>query len=189
MNPKLLQCRQLYTLMDAFDKDLAEETHKGGCPCGGALHSAVYPRKPRGGLKDLGWDSRQSFCCEREGCRKRRTPPSVRFLGGRVYLGVMVVLVAAMMHGANSRRIAILSRELGIDRRTLERWRQWWLETFVETPFWKAAGGRFMPPVDTGILPLSLVECFKATTCKKLLNLMGFLTPLTTSWMEAEMAF
>jgi hypothetical protein len=30
------------------------------------------------------------------GCRRRRTPPSVRFLGRRVYVGF--VLVAAMQH-------------------------------------------------------------------------------------------
>ena len=31
----------------AVDEDLAEETRKKGCPCGGRLHCANYPRKPR----------------------------------------------------------------------------------------------------------------------------------------------
>ena len=38
---------------------------------------------------------RFSLCCGREGCRKRATPPSLRFLGRRVYL-CAVVLVASM---------------------------------------------------------------------------------------------
>ena len=64
----------------------------------GMLHSARYPRKPRGGLDDLGPDyaTRLSFCCAVDGCRRRTTPPSVRYLGRRVYLGAVVVLVTAM---------------------------------------------------------------------------------------------
>ena len=31
----------------AVDQDLAEETRKKACPCGGRLHSANYLRKPR----------------------------------------------------------------------------------------------------------------------------------------------
>jgi hypothetical protein len=36
---------------------------------------------------------------------------------------------------------------LQIDSRTLKRWRQWWLDNFVHSSFWKAARARFMPPV------------------------------------------
>ncbi len=31
------------------DRDLAEKAHEKACPCGGRLHRANYPRKPRGG--------------------------------------------------------------------------------------------------------------------------------------------
>ena len=37
----------------------------------------------------------------------------------------------------------ILRERLGIDGRTLERWRTWWLVTFVESGFWKEARARF----------------------------------------------
>ena len=35
---------------------------------------------------------RFSLCCGRDGCRHRATPPSVRFLGGRVYVGAVVIV-------------------------------------------------------------------------------------------------
>jgi hypothetical protein len=38
---------------------------------------------------------RFSFCCDRDGCRNRATPPSVRFLGRKVYLGAVVMLISA----------------------------------------------------------------------------------------------
>ena len=62
------------------------------------LHSARYRRKPRGRPAGLGeeHDWRFSFCCARDGCRTRRTPPSFRFLGRKVYLATMVVLIAIM---------------------------------------------------------------------------------------------
>jgi hypothetical protein len=41
-----------------------------------------------------------SLCCSRDGCRRRMTPPSVRFLGRRVYLGAVLVLVSAMQQGS-----------------------------------------------------------------------------------------
>lgn len=74
----------LWQLRLRFDRDLAAEAREQGCRCGGVLHRADYPRKPRGGPSDLGPDygRRLSLCCAREGCRKRTTPPSVRFLGG-----------------------------------------------------------------------------------------------------------
>ena len=74
---------------------------KQGCPCGGRctaqLSSAAARWCPISSPKDYGY--RLSFCCDRDGCRKRATPPSVRFLGRKVYLGAVVVLVAAMRQG------------------------------------------------------------------------------------------
>ena len=84
------------------------------------------------------------------------TPPSMRFLGRKVYAGFIVVLVAAMHHGLSADRVHRLREVLGIDRRTLTHWRDWWLESFVASSFWKAARGRLMPPVCQQTLPLSL---------------------------------
>jgi hypothetical protein len=99
-----------WTLLFRIDEDLAAQTRAAGCVfCGGKLHSARYPRKPRGVVCGLGgeaYERRLSFCCARDRCRRRSTPPSVRFLGRRVYLSAVVVLVTALAAGLTGRRIA-----------------------------------------------------------------------------------
>jgi hypothetical protein len=180
---KLLRERLVYEFLEDVDVDLAEGQRSGGCEeCGSRLHRADFGRKPRGGPKEVmdRWNKRHSFCCEKEGCRNRHTPPSVRFLGRKVYVGVVVVLVAAMMHGPNARRVTQLRDALGIDGRTLARWRQWWLRIFVEKPFWKASRGRFMPVLDEAAMPFCLVDTFKATRREGVIKLMEFLCPSTT---------
>ena len=103
---------------------------------------------------------RLSFCCDRDGCRKRVTPPSVRFLGRKVYLGAVVILVAAMRQGPSPRRVRELSKLFGADRRTIARWQVFWREHFPQTPFWKVARGRLVPAVEIVALPRSLLEAF-----------------------------
>src|ERR1700721_4704467 len=124
-----------------FDRDLAAAARAARCwLCGGALHSASYDRKPRGCPGGLGQEyaERFSFCCAVGGCRKRTTPPSLRFLGRRVYLATMVTLISAMQLGTTPSRLARLSVVAEIDRRTLARWGAWWRSPFSDTPF--AAG-------------------------------------------------
>jgi hypothetical protein len=76
--------------------------------------------------------------------------------------------------------VGILRQSLGLDRRTLERWRVWWLETFVASPFWKIARAQFMPLIDETTLPLSLCQAFELERRDRLLELLRFLAPLTT---------
>src|SRR5207245_1492977 len=120
-------------LLLTIDEDLAARARAAGCGCGGVLHAASYPRKPRGGPNDLGaeHEHRLSFCCARRDCRGRMTPPSVRFLGRKVYLGAVVVLVAVLQHGVTPRRAERLHALFGVSVRTLARWRGFWQETFV----------------------------------------------------------
>jgi hypothetical protein len=63
------------------------------------------------------YSSRFSFTCGR--CEKRATPASVRFLGRRVYLAVVLMLVSPR-GGAAGRALCEL---LTIPQRTLGRWR------------------------------------------------------------------
>jgi hypothetical protein len=106
----------------------------------------------------------------------------MRFLGRKVYAGFIVVLVAAMHHGLSADRVHRLREALGIDRRTLSHWRKWWLGSFVQSSFWKAAGARFMPRLCQRTLPLSLWLRF-ATDARRdrLLALLEFLAPITTT--------
>jgi hypothetical protein len=182
---RYLADQELPQLLKKVDTDLAEKVRQGGClHCGGKLHRAQYRRKPRGQPQPDAQSPeevfRDSFCCDREGCRKRHTPPSVRFLGRKVYWGFVVVLVSAMRLGLTPQRLHTLRKSLGVDRRTVERWREWWLLTFVESSFWKAARARFMPPLDPATLPQSLVAAFMVEERRdRLLDLLQFLAPLT----------
>jgi hypothetical protein len=164
------------------DADLAAAAQQAGCDCGGRLDSARYPRKPRGALAKLpeDYDWRFSFCCARDGCRRRRTPPSLRFLGRRVYLGAVVVLSTAMQQGVTPVRAQRLHELIGVSRQTLARWRAWWKEAFVESDFWKTARARFAPPVNESTCPLSLLERFGMSEEARLLALLRFLEPLST---------
>ena len=174
--------QKLLQFLEHCDANLAEECRQEGCVrCGGRLHRANFRRKPRGGVEAEGEVYRYSFCCDRDGCRKRHTAASVRFLGRRVYWGFVVVLVSAMRHGLTPGRMRTIRENLGVDRRTLERWREWWLEHFVQRGFWKAARARFMPSLCESTLPLSLCESFEAGTRGGLLKLLEFLLPLTGS--------
>lgn len=172
-----------WAFLFSIDQDLANSTRQKACPCGGRLHCANYPRKPRGGGDALPeqYDYRLSFCCDRDGCRKRATPPSVRFLGRKVYLGAVVILVAAMRQGPAPRRVRELSRLFGADRRTIARWQVFWREHVPQTPFWKVARGRLVPAVEIAILPLSLLEAFLRgdDPCQGWGRLLRFLSPIT----------
>jgi len=174
---------RLYVLLLKCDEDLAAIARVSGCSCGGVLHSACYGRKPRGWVvaQPAGYDRRHSFCCAEDGCRKRTTPPSVRFLGPKMYLGAVVALVTALRHGANARRAAELRRAIGASRRTLARWRTWWRQVFTATPFWGAARALWMPVVSTAELPASLLERFvEGEAWVSLYRLLDFIKPVTT---------
>ena len=181
MYQALLADARFHRLLLAIDDDIAADCRAAGCGwCGGVLHSARFRRKPRGrpaGLDDAD-DQRRSFCCAVAGCRKRATPPSLRFLGRKVYLATVVTLVCALQHGARSARRR-LSDHLGVSRRTVARWREWWLRSFAAGRFWKAASAAFMPPVQPSRLPASLLERFAGSAEERLVALLRFLAPIT----------
>jgi len=141
----------------AIDQDLANAIRKNGCSCGGRLHSADYLRNPRGirGQLPECLRIRLSFCCDRDGCRKRVTPPSVRFLGRKVYLGVIVILISAMRQGPSPRRVRELSARFGVDRQTIARWQVFWREHFPQSHFWKIEGAGPSPSYLLGTIHIT----------------------------------
>jgi hypothetical protein len=193
MSPPVLGDVNLYRLLLLADLDLAAEARARSCPtCGGSLHSARYPRKPRGGAPaELSeeYSRRESLCCSV--CRRRTTPPSVRFLGRRVYLGAVVLLVSAMTGGVTAKRATAMQRLVGVSIRTLQRWRAWWLRTLPRTLYWKEARARFLPPLDERMLPASLLGRFDGAgegagegalqACLRCVRCLHFLAPITVS--------
>lgn len=189
MYQTILNDASFYRLLLRLDEDLAEERRKQGCACGGKLHSARFPRKPRGAPQALedAYSKRSSFCCAGDGCRKRTTPESFRFLSRRVYVSVVVVLVSALQHGATAARMAELRAAVGVSGRTVERWRRWWLEEFPRSRFWRWASARFASPVDVEMLPLSLLESFgKPGDEQRVMSLLRMILPLTTTSARQE---
>ena len=165
-----------------FDRDLAASARAARCwLCGGVLHSASYDRKPRGcpGGLGQGYAERFSFCCAVDGCRKRTTPPSRRFLGRHIYLATVMTLISAMQLGITPSRLARLSIVPGLDRRTLARWRVWWRSAFTDSSFAPVAMAAVMPPIDIAALPVSLLDRFAGDVREQLIALLRFLGPLT----------
>ena len=174
----LIQNPNFLRLLLQIDADLAAQMHAGGCSCGGVLHRANYPRKPRACPKEVrsDFESRLSFCCNL--CRKRSTSASVRFLGRRVYLGLVVVLAPQRRTTLNAVAVQVVDA-LAVPARTIARWRHWWLQLFCLTPLWQAACARFMPPLQTLSLPTSLIERFTGPAAEAALHLLAFLRPLS----------
>jgi hypothetical protein len=176
----LLQDPKFLNLLLRIDVEFAAQRRADGCRCGGDLHRADYPRKPRGCPPSMRGDcsSRLSFCCAV--CRKRSTSLSVRFLGRRVYLGLALVLASASRTGSGPTPTSVrVAAELGVARQTLQRWQTWWVEQFPLTPLWRATCARFMPPADVVRFPGALLERFEGSPAHSLMRFLVFLSPVT----------
>lgn len=176
----LLHDVRFYDHLLRIDQDLSDRARRVGCPrCRGRLDSGRYPRKVRGGPQLSEEHYKQlSLCCDR--CRKRVTPPSVRFYGRRVYWGGVFVLACARK--LTPRWLSRLTAELGVDRRTVRRWRQWWQEQFVRSPWWMTEKARLATPLEDSELPGSLLERFCGDLEVRLLALLQWLASSTTAF-------
>jgi hypothetical protein len=122
------------------------------CPaCGGKLDTAHYPRKPRGlGEKQT---TRFSLCCRKEGCRSRQTPPSLRFLGRKVYSAWVVILAPEFCHQ--------LGLQGQIAHQTIARWRGFWAARLAEThPFMRWARATLPPRTPSVSVASGLLATF-----------------------------
>ena len=174
----LLQNPKFFSLLLQIDSELAAQMHATLCQCGGVLHRANYPRKPRACPQEVRhtFESRWSFCCSR--CRKRSTSKSVRFLGRRVYVALAVVVVPQRRTTLSASAVQLCDT-LDVPARTIARWRQWWLQHFASTTLWQAVCARFMPPVQTQDLPTSLIGRFTGAPPVAMVYLLSFLSPLS----------
>ena len=76
-----------------------------------------------------------------------------------------------------------------MDRRTLGRWRTWWLEKFVASRFWQSLRGRFMPALDERTMPVAVLERLGSTddAMSSIIALLRLLQPIsTTPGLEAS---
>lgn len=173
--PHVIYGDRVCSFLAAVDADLAAEARAGGCRhCGGRLHSARYPRMVE--LRGAGEPAKQlrlSYCCA--DCRKRHTPPSVRFFGRRGFSAAVFIVVSAML--GVPRRLRELCRELGVSRRTVGRWRRWWTTTFAASRVWSEVRARLgggLPPDARALL--DRVPGTELQRIVRLLLLLGDLT-------------
>lgn len=145
----------------AFDFELFQVAKSKPCAlCAGPLDTSHFPRKPRGaGEQEL---RRFSLCCRTEGCRHRVTPPSLRFLGRKIYSAWVVILAVEFCRDLG------LGRQ--ISRQTIARWKAFWSARLADThPFMRWARGLLPPGTPTSSFPSA---CLRA---------LGF--PARESWV------
>lgn len=178
----LLESVTFHQALFHLDRLLAAKAQEVGDLRGGRLHRADYPRKPAGvpaRFADL-YSRRLSFCSDRDGDRRRLTPPSVRFMGRRVYAFAVFLLASVLRDDVNELRAAQLKGLLDVSEQTLRRWRRWWLETFPATAVWRELRGRFVPGISLDELPAALLSRSRIRSeGKRVLKLLELLSPLS----------
>jgi len=185
--------REFFEGLMAVDRAIVARAAEEPCrDCGGPLYRGDYPRKPRAGLlaaATAAWERRFSLCCGRDGCRHRATPPSVRFLGRRVYVGAVVILASAVALAMTS--AAAVVRATGV---TTRRWLRWWRGPFVASAPFVDLSARLVPAPDRRAFPASLLERLGSDLAPGVAKLLTWLAPLTTAscpdgsrWLRAAM--
>jgi len=173
---------EVFERLEREDEAIARRVAELGCPrCGGPLYRADYERQPRGALvapAAEGSVRRHSLCCGREGCRRRATPPSLRFLGRRLYVGAVVI--AASMVALALQRAGAIRAATGVPARTTYRWLDWWRSAFVSTEVFVAVAAR-MVGVAIEFMPTSIVERLPGEKAERLERLLEMLAPITTA--------
>jgi hypothetical protein len=90
------------------------------------------------------------------------------------------------MYEGGAARMRRLKELVGVDRRSLERWRRWWREIFTATPFWQIARASFMPPVEEDRLPATMLERFVGNSLtERMITLLRFLAPIIGGQVQA----
>lgn len=144
---------RFFLLLRDMDLTLAKEAKDGNCPhCGGILDVSNYVRKPRGLIGTDPCDHiRFSFTCRK--CEKRLTPPSVRFLGRKIYMGLFVVLAMS----EEWLQVTLTK----VCRQTLKRWRGYWNKVLhCSDVFWKGAKSLLPPAFQSSGSPVPILELF-----------------------------
>jgi hypothetical protein len=181
MFDQLVLGREIFELLEQHDAAITGRVQAAGCPvCEGRLHRGDYYRKPRGGLiarEGEDFVRRFSLCCAEDGCRKRATPPSLRFLGRRVYLGAVVILASVVAQALGV--TGAIRKATGVPARTTRRWLGWWRGPFLNTAVFVAIRARLVG-VDVGQVPRSILERVPGSVAEQVSTMLELVAPITT---------
>jgi len=179
-HPLLTDARFHNSLFD-LDRLIAKQVQQAQCQlCHGNLHQSHFLRKPRGVPEgtDPDYSIRFSYCCGTEGCRKRFTPPSMRFLSRKVYSSVVIILIFLLKPETNDSRIEKINVLLGttLSIETLRRWRHFWTKNVPQTHTWKRLA---FSHTHAQSLPVSLLALFQKPLNQQLKMGLKLILPLT----------
>ncbi|MCB9598635.1 MAG: hypothetical protein H6719_38320 [Sandaracinaceae bacterium] len=148
----------IFARLHELDLELLVAVQRRGCRdcCGGRLDRADFSRKVRGVSESAEryFETRFALCCSREGCRRRTLPPSLRFLGRRVFAAVAIVAAC----------VAEQAHRRWQEARRIRRWLAWWREDFGGGPRLLELRGRLAVPIDRDALPGSLLAAVQGPT-------------------------
>lgn len=151
----------------AIDLETALKMKEQGCPqCKSTLHSANFTRKFRGLeiTPPPQFEVRFSFCCSRDGCRSRVTPPSVRFMGQKVYLGMVILFISSGI-------TTLLEEALKVSIQTRRRWMKYWSQVLSPSnPLFMVVKGFLPMGLTVDCTPKPILEFFLDQTPCNLLN-------------------
>lgn len=192
MLPELLQSTKLFDLLHRIDIDLAAQQQQAGCPfCKGVLHYSNYQRKPRGGLTlPEQYSTRLSLCCSQENCRRRTLPKSTLFMDRKVYFRVVIMIITTLSQNKQQEYSKNrLSKMIGANRKTINRWLNYFRELFPESRTWKAVQGFISPIVTARTLPGSLLEYYCDNADSPMQAIINCLILLTTESPTRKMMY
>lgn len=151
-----------FSILFLLDEKLFEKTREARCPhCGGPLHKAFYERNPAGGPPGLPskYKIRMGLCCGREGCRRRKLPPSCLFMDRRGHWRC-VILAYVCMRQNRVKPAEELSRMLNVHVRTLRRWLKYFREIYPVSKEWMSLRGYVSSRVLERDVPCGLLKLF-----------------------------
>lgn len=164
------------------DLEIANEFRKNGrCRhCHGTrLRRSNYRRKARGLPPGLSkevqalFDFRFSFLCNL--CNRRTTPPSLRFLGRKVYVAFAIVWISKLVEETQTfwwKNQKDLFGEF-ISKLTIKRWIKWWLGPIWRSNFWKLLRGQLVGEIEWPRLIVGVWNSF-ATNFKNFSDIFYF---------------
>lgn len=170
-----------WLLLSKIDEKIARFYHQIPCIyCTKKMYWGNYPRKPRGipSIAEDFFAFRYSHCCS--GCRKRRTPPSARFLGRRVYVAIFVMMFFYPDTDDDHSEL-LNSMSIGMDLMTPVRWSAWWSIDIPVSCIWKKICGPLGVNTNNEFLPHFISHQFANNNInaeEALLALLKFLSPI-----------
>jgi|GEM_PF-3375667 len=179
--------RELFRRLSEADRRIAATVAAQGCSkCGrGKLNNGNYQRKPRFREGSTAWDGvweRCSLVCAQ--CRRRTLPPSVMFLGRKVYVE-LVVIAAAVLAQRDGVDAAVAAT--GVPALTIRRWLGYW-QRLVDEGWWREMRALFATPPVAASMPTSLVEQAQQTG-EQLVRWLARVLAGGTTWLRDAARF